>query len=66
MKKQYNSPQTTFEPFEPLLLDVNPGSGNGGEYQGGMDVDAPRRGDLDNELAEELNQRKDEWVEGLW
>ncbi len=59
MKKQYHSPQTTVALFSPLLLDIDPGSDNGGEYQPGMPVDAPRR---DYETDEE----KDNWKDGLW
>ena len=64
MKKHYNSPQTTVEPFEPLLLDVEPGSEGGGEYQGGMDVDAPYRNEFDEELTQQQNS--DAWKAGLW
>lgn len=64
MKKHYNSPQTTVAPFEPLLLNVEPGSEGGGEYQGGMPVDAPRRNELDDEVIAE--QDADGWKNGLW
>lgn len=64
MKKQYHSPQTTVAPFAPLLLDVDPGSGNGGEYQPGMPVDAPRRGELDEDLI--LQENNENWKNGLW
>lgn len=64
MKKQYLIPETVQEPFALLLLEVQPGSDNGGEYTGG-DVDAPARDESDPSFLEEIDS-KDEWSEGLW
>lgn len=60
-KKAYQSPIAVMEQFEPLILEVQPGSDNGGEYQDGMDVDAPLRDGF-----EETDEKGSEWEAGLW
>lgn len=58
-KKTYQVPQATLEMYGPMLLAVNPASGDG-DYHDGMDVDARRRDDSDAE------KQADTWGEGLW
>ena len=62
MKKIYKEPQTALITYTQMILDVHPGTNNGGEYHGG-DVDARKRDDFDPELEEEL---PDSLVEVLW
>ena len=63
MKKIYKEPQTALSTYAQMILDVQPGTNNGGEFPGG-DVDAHRRDDFDPELEEE--ELPDSLVNTLW
>ncbi len=62
MKKIYKEPQTALATYAQMILDVQPGSDNGGEYNGG-DVDARLRGGFELEDDEEI---ADSLVTTLW
>lgn len=51
MKKIYNEPQTALATYAQMILNVQPGSDNGGEYGGG-DVDARKRDGFEPDAEE--------------
>ena len=62
MKKIYKEPQTTLATYADMILDVQPGTNNGGEYNGG-DVDVHKRDEFNPEDVEEF---ADSLGKGLW
>lgn len=57
MKKVYKEPQTALATYAKTILEVQPGTSNGGEYSGGS-VDVRKRGrfELEEEEEEEFEQ----------
>lgn len=57
--KNYKSPHIKVVPFAPIILNVNPGSGDG-EYRPGMSVDARRRQEWEEwEDTEDIEDTED-------
>lgn len=52
MKKVYKEPQTALATYAKTILEVQPGTSNGGEYSGGS-VDVRKRGRFEPEEEEE-------------
>ncbi len=52
MKKVYKEPQTALATYAKTILEVQPGTSNGGEYSGGC-VDVRKRGRFEPEEEEE-------------
>lgn len=52
MKKVYKEPQTALATYAKTILEVQPGTSNGGEYSGGS-VDVRKRGNFELEEEEE-------------
>ena len=52
MKKVYKEPQTALATYAKTILEVQPGTSNGGEYCGGS-VDVRKRGRFEPEEEEE-------------
>ncbi len=61
MKKIYKEPQTTYATYARMILEVRPGTNNGGEFPGG-DVDAHKR----DEYSPEEEERVDTLDAILW
>ena len=55
MKKIYEEPLTALATYADMIMDIQPGTNNGGEYGGG-DVDAHKRDDFEpDEIEEEMS-----------
>lgn len=53
--------------YSEMIMDVQPGTNNGGEYSGDMPVDARQRDDYEPEdLIPKESEDTDNWKTGLW
>jgi len=66
MKKNYLSPQTFMATYSDMILEVNPGTQNGGEYSGNMPVDAKSRDGYEGEDVIYWQLEDEKPKKGLW